>query len=155
MPYNPCMTDFSISELARRVGLRPSALRYYEQIGILAPAERRHGQRRYGPEVLYRLAVVQRARRTGFTLDEIRRLFFGFGKAMPVSERWRKLCGRKMIELDSLHQEISEMQRLLQDMMAKCRCGTIEQCGRGIFRTDFEAKSGAEVKIPIRKVGKK
>src|SRR5438270_12861310 len=100
------MTDLSISEVASQVGVRPSAIRYYEQIGILVPAQRRSGQRRYGSEVLYRLAIVQRARRTGFTLSEIRRLFFGFGKTTPVSERWRTLCGRKLTELVAMHKEI-------------------------------------------------
>jgi MerR family redox-sensitive transcriptional activator SoxR len=134
------MPDLSISEVASRIGLRPSAIRYYEQIGILVPPERRSGQRRYGSETLYRLAVVQRARRTGFTLDEIRRLFFGFDKTMPVSARWRKLCGAKIAELDSRQKEIADMQRLLQDMIAKCCCETVEQCGRGVFRADFEER---------------
>jgi MerR family redox-sensitive transcriptional activator SoxR len=149
------MPDMSISELARQVGLRPSAIRYYEQIGILVPAERRGGNRRYRPNVLYRLAVVQRARRTGFTLDEIRRLFFGFSKTMPVSERWRKLSRQKMNELESIQQEIKNMQTLLQDMMTKCGCDTVEQCGRGIFRTDFEKKPCVTNRVPIRKIRRK
>lgn len=149
------MPDMSISELASRVGFRASAIRYYEQIGILVPADRRGGKRRYGPEVLYRIAVVQRARRTGFTLDEIRRLFFGFSKTMPVSERWRKLSRQKITDLESMQKEISEMQRLLHDMMDKCRCETVEQCGRGIFRTDFEERSSATNRVPVRKSRRK
>ena len=145
------MANLSISEVASRVGLRPSAIRYYEQIGILVPAERKSGQRRYGEETLYRLAIVQRARRTGFSLDEIRHLFFGFGKIMPVSERWRKLSRRKITELESMKKEIREMQRLLHDMIAKCRCETVEQCGRGIFRTDFAEKWRAAKRVPRRK----
>ena len=148
------MPGLSISEVASRVGLRPSAVRYYEQIGLLAPAERRSGQRRYGAEVLYRLAIVQRARRTGFTLDEIRRLFFGFGPTMPVSERWRKLSREKIAELECMQKEIREMQRLLQDMMAKCTCETVEQCGRGIFRADFEQKSCGTNRVSRRRLSK-
>ena len=41
-----CM-PLSISEVARQIGLRPSAIRYYEQIGIFPSAQRRSGQRRY------------------------------------------------------------------------------------------------------------
>jgi len=69
--------DLAISDVARVFGLRTSAIRYYEQIGILPPPFRKNGQRRYNNSVLFRLAVVQRARETGFTLDEIRELFFG------------------------------------------------------------------------------
>src|SRR5438093_607943 len=67
--------DLAISDVARVFGLRTSAIRYYEQIGILPPAMRKNGQRRYDNSALFRLAVVQRARETGFTLEEIRQLF--------------------------------------------------------------------------------
>jgi MerR family redox-sensitive transcriptional activator SoxR len=72
------MPQLTISEVARQVGLQPSAIRYYEQIGILLPAQRISGQRRYDATALHRLAVIQRARQTGFSLEEIRELFFGF-----------------------------------------------------------------------------
>jgi len=55
--------DLAISDVARVFGLRTSAIRYYEQIGILPPAMRQNGQRRYDNSALFRLAVVQRARR--------------------------------------------------------------------------------------------
>jgi hypothetical protein len=70
--------DLAISDVARVFGLHTSAIRYYEQIGILPPPMRKKGQRRYNDSVLFRLAVVHRARETGFTLEEIRELFFGF-----------------------------------------------------------------------------
>ena len=79
----------SISEVAKQMGLRPSAIRYYEQIGILPPAHRVSGQRRYDVTVLHRLALVQRARQTGFTLGEIKELFFGFRPGTPPSIRWQ------------------------------------------------------------------
>ena len=47
------MAQWSISEIARQVGLRASAIRYYEQIGILERARRVSGQRRYDEAVLY------------------------------------------------------------------------------------------------------
>lgn len=128
------MSQLTISEVARQVGLQPSAVRYYERIGILLPAQRVSGQRRYDTTVLYRLAVIQRARRSGFTLDEIRQLFFGFGNFTRASERWQKLSWKKLAELDSLMESIKTMRRLLKKMMRKCRCDTLEQCGKGIFR---------------------
>jgi MerR family transcriptional regulator, redox-sensitive transcriptional activator SoxR len=128
------MALLTISEVARQVGLQPSAIRYYEQIGILLPAQRISGQRRYDTTVLYRLAVIQRARQSGFTLDEIRQLFFGFGNVTRASERWQKLSRRKLAELDSLMVGIKTVRRLLKKMMQNCRCETLEQCGKGIFR---------------------
>jgi len=70
----------AISEVARMFGLRTSGIRYYEEIGFLPHPVRKNGQRCYDNSVLYRLAVVQRAREMGFTLDEIRELFFGFDR---------------------------------------------------------------------------
>jgi len=72
------MPQMTISQVAREIHVRPSAIRYYERIGLLPPAERRSGQRRYDRTVLYRLAIIHRARELGFTLSEIRQLFFGF-----------------------------------------------------------------------------
>ena len=68
--------DLAISDVARVFGLRTSAIRYYEQIGILPPAMRKNGQRRYDNSALFRLAVVQRARGDGVHLGGNPRAIF-------------------------------------------------------------------------------
>lgn len=132
----PLMPQLHISEVAREVGLRPSAIRYYERIGLLPPAERKGKQRRYDTTVLYRLAIIQRARQLGFTLDEIRQLFFGFGSVARASERWQQLSRQKLAELDNLMDSVKAVQRLLKKMMQNCRCETLDQCGKGIFLSE-------------------
>ncbi|HYL93534.1 MAG TPA: MerR family transcriptional regulator [Alphaproteobacteria bacterium] len=129
------MPQLSISEVAREVGLRASAIRYYEQIGILPSAQRSGGQRRYDDAALIRLAIVQRARQMGFTLDEVRELFFGFRKTTPASARWKVLTQRKIVELDALVKQIKEMQALLQRLQDCCNCDSLEHCGKGMLRT--------------------
>jgi MerR family transcriptional regulator, redox-sensitive transcriptional activator SoxR len=129
------MTQWSISEIAQRVGLRTSAIRYYEQIGILERARRVSGQRRYDETVLYRLAVVRRAQEAGFTLDEIRQLFFGFSLSTPVSQRWKRIAERKMVELDARIEQIQSMRKLLRKLQTCCECETVERCGAGILRS--------------------
>jgi MerR family redox-sensitive transcriptional activator SoxR len=133
------MSQLTISDVARRVGLQPSAIRYYERIGILLPADRVSGQRRYDTSALYRLAVIQRARQIGFTLDEIRQLFFGFRSVTRASKRWQKLSRNKLAELDSLMEGIHSMRRLMKRMLRNCHCKSLEQCGRGIFRRGFDS----------------
>jgi DNA-binding transcriptional MerR regulator len=59
----------SIGEAARRLGVNASALRYYEERGLVRPAARRGGKRMYGPEELRRLAFIQIGQRLGFGLD--------------------------------------------------------------------------------------
>src|SRR5579864_3278451 len=137
------MPALTISEVARRVGLRASAIRYYEQIGLLPLAQRSSGQRRYDLTVFHRLAIVQRARRLGFTLEEIRQLFFGFHTVAPASERWQRLSRRKLVELETQAREIRSMQRRLREMMRGCRCQTLDQCGRGIFLSECTKKGTA------------
>jgi MerR family transcriptional regulator, redox-sensitive transcriptional activator SoxR len=134
----PHMSQLSVSEVARQVRLKPSAIRYYERIGILPPAQRVSGQRRYDSTVLYRLAVIQRAKQTGFTLDEIRRLFFGFRGKIPASHRWQKLSQRKLVDLELQLEQIKTMQQLLRRMMQRCRCDTLDECGKGIFRRAYD-----------------
>ena len=129
------MAQLTISQVARQIRLRPSAIRYYERIGLLPPAERLSGQRRYDPTVLYRLAIIQRARQLGFTLTEIRHLFFGFRGITRPSERWRTLSERKLAELDDLMDGIRAVRGVLKKLMTKCRCDTLDQCGRGIFQS--------------------
>ena len=125
--------QLTISQVGQRVGLQASAIRYYERIGLLPPAQRISGQRRYDDTVLYRLAIIQWARQLGFTLEEIRELFFGFRKVTRASERWRALSRKKLGELDALMEGIMTVRHLLGKMMQGCQCETLEQCGKGIF----------------------
>lgn len=129
------MIDFmqlSISDVAKQIGLRASAIRYYEQIGILPPAHRVSGQRRYDVTVLHRLTVIQRARQTGFTLGEIKELFFGFHAGTPPSVRWKELRKSKILELDAMLEHIQSMRALVQQQ-GKCRCAALEECGKKMF----------------------
>jgi len=131
------MPALTISEVARQVGLHASAIRYYEQIGLLPRAQRVNGQRRYDAATLYRLAIIQWARQLGFTLDEIRKLFFGFRNVTRASERWHTLSRKKLDELDRLMDGIKAVRKLLRRMMRNCHCETLDQCGKEIFRNKF------------------
>ena len=127
------LRPLTITQVAKRFGLRSSALRYYEQIGILLPPNRVGGRRRYDGAALHRLAVIQRARQLGFSLDEIRELFSGFRPGTPASQRWRELSQRKLMQLEASVERIMTMQRLLRQM-GNCRCDVLDECGAGILQ---------------------
>ena len=91
-----------ISEVANKAGLRPSALKYYERIGLLPPPMRINGRRSYGPNVLLLLTGIAVAKHSGFTVEEIKHLFYGFPNDVRPSARWSKLAGAKMLEVDQL-----------------------------------------------------
>ena len=63
---------FSIGELSKRTYVKVPTIRYYEEIGILAPVERTEGnQRRYDVAGLERLSFIRHARELGFSIDAI------------------------------------------------------------------------------------
>jgi MerR family transcriptional regulator, redox-sensitive transcriptional activator SoxR len=80
--------------------------------------------------------VVRTAQEAGFTLDEIRRLFFGFPQSTPVSQRWKRISERKMVELDARIAQIQSMRKLLKKLETCCDCETVERCGAGILAAD-------------------
>ena len=138
------MEYMAISEVARKAGLQASAIRYYEQIQLMPPAHRVTGQRRYDATALYRLAAIQHAQRLGFSLEEIRELFFGFRATLPASKRWRRLSERKLAELNDLAEAIRTMKALLRRMMRRCRCETLDQCGKAIYLRNSKLRVAAE-----------
>src|ERR1700736_5359684 len=126
------MANLTIGEVARRAGLRASAIRYYEKIGLLPETQRIGGQRRYEPDVVNYLAVIDVAKAAGFRVDEIRHLFHGFGKGIPAFRRWQVLAQRKIGEIDDLIARAKKMKRLLEKA-DRCKCLDLEDCGKGFL----------------------
>lgn len=121
------MDKLSIGEVAHQMGVRPSTLRYYESVGLLPPPRRAGGRRQYGADALQRLAVIQAAKRAGFTLAEIRTLIEGVTEEPPLSERWRPLAEKKIVEMEHRIAQAERMMRLLEDGL-RCQCQTLETC---------------------------
>ncbi len=120
-------TGLSIGVVARQTGLRPSAIRYYERVGLLVPPPRAQGRRQYDPRVLRRLAVIEVAQQAGLTIAEIKTLLNGFDADTPAAARWQALAERKMPEIDALITRAHEMKRLIEASLG-CGCLTLEEC---------------------------
>jgi MerR family transcriptional regulator, redox-sensitive transcriptional activator SoxR len=120
-------TTLSIGEVARRTGIRTSALRYYEEAGILPPPARVGGRRRYDAEIVRRVDLLRFAQQAGFTLDEIKTLFHGFGAETPLSTRWRSLARKKLQELDELAERVVRMRGALE-LSLECGCVRLQDC---------------------------
>jgi MerR family transcriptional regulator, redox-sensitive transcriptional activator SoxR len=120
-----------IGEVARRVGVRPSAVRYYEERGLIAPERRSGGKRVYGQEAIERMALILFAKDAGFSLDEIRKLISGFSEDTPAGARWLELASAKLVELDAASQRIDIMRAALQ-RISRCGCRSLDQCARGM-----------------------
>jgi MerR family transcriptional regulator, redox-sensitive transcriptional activator SoxR len=118
----------SISEVARQFGLRTSALRYYEQVGLLRPIPRVRGQRCYDPAAVQRVAVISASRRAGLSVMEIAGLFSRLRSGVPVDQAWRELSACKIDELERRKQQISAAQDALR-RLRNCKCSSVEMCG--------------------------
>ena len=123
------MATLSIGEVARKAGIRASAIRYYEQAGLIPSPKRVSGRRRYDGAVLESLDLIRLAQRAGFTIQEVRTLIHGFGSTTPASERWRRMSERKITELSKRIAEAERMRELLQ-LLNTCECETLGECVR-------------------------
>jgi MerR family redox-sensitive transcriptional activator SoxR len=121
------MEELAIGEVARQAGIRPSALRYYESIGLMPAPQRRNGRRRYDESTVQMLKVVQLAQQAGFTVAEIQTLLHGFAPDTPPAARWDPLARQKLQELDALIERAQHMKRILETGL-HCGCLRLEDC---------------------------
>ncbi len=89
--------QLTIGELASRTGVATSALRYWEELGLLPAPARVSGQRRYPPSAVELVGVIVLLRDVGFTLREVKAFV---ASRSPAGDDWRELCRRKLTELD-------------------------------------------------------
>jgi len=121
------MEELAIGEVARRAGIRPSALRYYESIGLMPQPRRVNGRRRYDERTVQMLKVIQLAQHAGFTVAEIEILLHGFAPDTPPAARWQPLARRKVRELDALIERAQHMKQVLETGL-NCGCLRLEDC---------------------------
>jgi len=117
--------QLAIGEVAQRAGMTASRIRYYEARGLLTPPGRVSGKRRYGSDVLRRLAIIDAAQRVGFGLDEIRDLLGSRDEL--AHERLRQLALAKLPELDQPIDRATSVRRLLE-ICSECDCESIDVC---------------------------
>lgn len=106
----------TIGELARRAGVATSALRYYEEVGLLPAPARVSGQRRYPESAVHRVGVILLLRDVGFTLAEQKELTAS-GTIAP--DEWRRLARRKLAFLD---ERIADAQSAREAIAHSLRC---------------------------------
>src|SRR5690349_4631938 len=123
------MSDLlTISEIARRSGVAASALRFYEERGLIRSERAGSGHRRYPRSVLRRIAFIVFAQKMGLTLEEVG-AELGKLPSNRVPERadWAKLSGSWTQRID---ERIAELQRLREGLTQciGCGCLSLKQC---------------------------
>lgn len=149
-------TTFQIAEVAQRSGFTPATLRYYEGIGLLAPAGRSDaGYRLYDETSLARLRFIARAKQLGCTLDEIAELAAAWDgdRCAGVQERLRSTVAakigdahRQIVELTGLAAELQQAAAALSSDPVDGPCD--DTCGC-IADTSAEVSAPAHTAIPL------
>lgn len=104
----------TIGELARLAGLRPSALRYYEQEGLLAPAGRVGGHRVFDADGVRQLAAIDYWQEAGFTLREISDLV---RKSSGSVERAKRVAAERITELERIIEDATHVMDFLHHVL--------------------------------------
>jgi MerR family redox-sensitive transcriptional activator SoxR len=116
----------TIGELARRTGVAASALRYYEELGLLPPVRRVSGQRRYDGSAVELVGMIVLLRDIGFSLGEIRVLISSRSRS---PEAWRDLAHQKLAELDQRIAKAETARDALRHAL-RCRHEDVRDCPR-------------------------
>lgn len=126
MPALP--SKLTIGEVASRSGVRTSALRYYEERGLITSERTTGGQRRYARETLRRVAVIRAAQVLGLALEEIRTALNELPSGRTpdeddwghLSQSWRSTLDGRIAELEALRDRLSGC--------IGCGCLSLERC---------------------------
>lgn len=122
------MDELTIGEVARRAGMRTSAVRYYESMGLLPiPRRASGGHRRYDASILEHLAILRMAQQAGFTIAEMHLLIAGFDASTPASERWQPLAQTKLKEVEAIIAHAQQTKRMLERLL-QCGCLHLGAC---------------------------
>ncbi|WP_344320185.1 redox-sensitive transcriptional activator SoxR [Streptomyces macrosporus] len=127
------MTDrdgrLSIGELAARSGVAPSALRYYEELGLIHSERTSGNQRRYPRTALRRVAFVRAAQRVGLSLEEVRVALDRLpADRAPNATEWNTVARTWQRRIDD---RIAELERLKERLTGciGCGCLSLRKCG--------------------------
>lgn len=118
----------TIGDLARRAGIATSAIRYYEELGLISSVRTTGNQRRYPRYVLRRLGIILAARRFGIPLSEVADLLTGLPQdRMPGKSDWLRISDGWRRRLEARRREIENLEAELTGCIG-CGCLSLKTC---------------------------
>ena len=121
-------TPLTIGQLSARSGVATSALRYYEDLGLITSERSTGNQRRYPRPTLRRVAFVRAAQRVGLTLDEVAEALATLPEGRtPTKADWSRLSRSWRPRIDA---QIERLERLRDrlDSCIGCGCLSLRSC---------------------------
>jgi len=118
----------TIGEFARRAGIAASALRYYEQLGLISSARSAGGQRRYARVMLRRVAFIRAAQTVGLSLADVRSALANLpDERTPSKADWNKVSATWIRRIDERIAELEQLRATLNGCVG-CGCLSLRTC---------------------------
>jgi len=114
-----------IGEVADATGVAVSAVRYYDEIGVITATARVGGKRRFDPDTVGRVSFIRRAQEAGFSLEEIRTILD------DAQGGWHDLVEEKLAELSERRDRLDTMIAMLGEIR-DCGCEVVASCPRAM-----------------------
>ena len=150
------MTDaeeptLTIGQVAQRAGLNTSRIRFYERTGVLPHPDRVSGQRRYHPEIVHRLSIIDVAQRAGLTLDEIAPLTGPENRSADASAHIRALADDKLPHIEALITRAQAVKHWLE-LAQHCDCQSVDVCDLFLDPTLLPPVTASDLDVrPVRR----
>lgn len=120
---------FTIGEIAERTGVAASALRFYEDHGLIGAERNTSGHRRYHADVMRRVSFIRTAQRVGLSLAEIADALAALpDQRTPTAADWGRLASAWRPRLDERIALLTRMRDQLDECIG-CGCLSLASCG--------------------------
>ncbi|MBF9048779.1 Cu(I)-responsive transcriptional regulator [Roseobacter sp. HKCCD9010] len=110
----------NIGDVAERTGLPAKTIRYYEEIGLIAPDRTANGYRDFSGAHVHKLAFLGRARGLGFSIEECRALLALYEDRGRASADVKRIARAHLVDIESKMAELAAMRDTLADLVEKC-----------------------------------
>jgi Cu(I)-responsive transcriptional regulator len=118
----------NIGTAAERANLPAKTIRYYEEIGLVAPARSGNGYRDYSDKDVHRLRFLQRSRSLGFTIDECRLLLSLYDDKRRASADVKAMALDKVAEIERKIAELQSLRDTLSTLAQHCHGDSRPDC---------------------------
>lgn len=124
----------SVGQVAKRCGIKVSALHFYEEKGLIRSWRNQGNQRRYKPDVLRRISVIKAAQKIGITLANIQQIFSQLpDQRTPDKDDWARLSKQWQ---QQLNQRIAYMEKLRDSLTGCIGCGCLSMKNCPLYNPD-------------------
>lgn len=117
------MKELSIGQLADETGIAVSAVRYYEQRGLVEAVRRVGGKRRFRSDAVGRISFIRRAQDAGFALEDVKSIL------NDQSRSWPNIVEHHLDELRHRREQLDVTISMLEQVQ-ECGCRVVSECPR-------------------------